>query len=124
MKPALLVSIFLSLFAMGCSVPKYQPTLASYRQAIARGELNEALTSYEAQAREAEQNAESNLFPQYYWQTAADSYSFAGSAAMEVGQLQKAINYGEKAFEMAEKSKDPANLVRAIDALVRVYFVP
>ena len=122
MRPAVfLISFSLPLLALGCSVPKYQPTPTSYRQAIARGELKEALTSYAAQAREAEQNAESSMFPQYYWQTAAEAYSQAGNAAREAGQLQKAIRYGERAFEMAEKSKDPGSLVRAIDTLVRVY---
>ena len=37
------------------------------------------------------------------------------------GQLQKAITYGEKALEMAEKSKDPDSLFRAIDTLVLTY---
>ena len=34
------------------------------------------------------------------------------------GQLQKAITYGEKALEMAEKSKNPGSLFRAIDTLI------
>ena len=122
MKPTvLLVSFSLSLLAIGCSVPKYQSTVASYRQAIVQGELKEALASYEAQAREAEKNAQASLFPQQYWQAAAEAYSRAANAAREAGQLQKAITYGEKALEMAEKSKNPASLFRAIDTLVSVY---
>jgi CHAT domain-containing protein len=122
MKPIFLsVSLSLSLFAISCAVPKYQPTVGSYRQAIARGELKEALTSYEVQAREAEQNARGSLFPQQYWREAAEAYGMAGNAAREAGQLQKAIKYGEKALEMAEKSKDPGSLFRAIDTLVPVY---
>ena len=39
MKPTvLLVSFSLPLLSLGCSVPKYQPTQPSYRQAIVRGE--------------------------------------------------------------------------------------
>ena len=122
MRPAVfLISFSLPLLALGCSVPKYQPTPTSYRQAIVRGELKEALASYEAQAREAEQNARGSLFPQQYWREAAEAYGMAGNAAREVGQLQKAIKYGEKALEMAEKSKDPYSLVRAIDTLGPVY---
>src|SRR4030095_5590935 len=122
MKPmVLLVSFCLSLLAMGCSVPKYQPTPASYRQAIVRGEIQEALASYEAQAREAEKNAQASLFPQQYWQAATEAYSWAANAAREAGQLQKAITYGEKAVEMAEESKNPASLLRAIDTLVSIY---
>ena len=43
---------------------------------------------------------------------AADAYRRAGRAAREAGQLQKAITYGEKALEMAEKSKIQASCFR------------
>ena len=43
MKPTVLLASFsLPLFAIGCSVPKYQATQAAYRQAVVRGELKEA----------------------------------------------------------------------------------
>ena len=122
MKPAiLLVSFSLPLFAIGCSVPKYQVTAASYEQAVVRGELNEVLVSYEAQAREAEKSAHGSLFPQQYWEAAVDAYRRAADAAGSAGQLQKAITYGEKALEIAEKSKDPNSLFRAINTLIRTY---
>ena len=122
MKPAvLLVSFSLPLFAVGCSVPKYQPTTAAYHQAIVRGELKEALASYEAQAREAEKNAQASLFPQQYWQAAAEAYRRLRRAARAAGQLQKAITYGEKALEIAEKSKNPGSLFLAINTLVLAY---
>ena len=122
MKPAvLLVSFSLPLFAIGCSVPKYQITEAAYHQVFVRGELKEALASYEAQAREAEKSAQGSLFPQQYWQTASEAYGRAARAAGDAGQLQKAITYGEKALEPAEKSKDPRSLLRAINALVSAY---
>src|SRR5215467_9279338 len=122
MKPTvLLVSFALPLLAIGCSVPKYQSTFPSYRQAIVRGELKEALVSYESQAREAEKNAQTSLFPQQYWREAVEAYGLAGNAARHTGQLQKAITYGEKALEIAEKSKDPQSLFRAIDTLVLAY---
>ena len=90
-------------------------------QAILRGELKEALPSYEAQAREAEENAQASLFPQYHWQVAVEAYSWAADAGRETGQLQKAITYGEKALEIAERSKNPGSLFRAIDRLVPAY---
>jgi CHAT domain-containing protein len=122
MKRTVLLAFFsLPLFAIGCSVPKYQPTPPSYGQVIVRGELKEALVSYEAQAREAEQNAQSSLFPQQYWREAVEAYAWAANAARHTGQLQKAITYGEKALEIAEKSKDPGSLFRAIEILVPIY---
>ena len=122
MRPTVLLAFFaLLLLAAGCSVPKYQPTVAAYRQAVLQGELKEALASYEAQAQEAEKNAQRSLFPQQYWQAAAEAYGRAARAAQETGQLQKAITYGEKALEMAEKSKNPGSLLRAIETLVFTY---
>jgi tetratricopeptide (TPR) repeat protein len=108
MKPVvLLVSCSLPLLAIGCSVPKYQPTFASYRQAIVQGELKEALVSYEIQAQEAEKNAASSLFAQYYWGAAVVAYMQAASAAHSSGQLQKAVVYGEKALEIARRTQAP-----------------
>jgi CHAT domain-containing protein len=122
MKPGvLLVSFSLPLFGIGCSIPKYQPTTAAYRQAIVRGEIQEALVSYEAQAREAEKNAQESLFPQQYWRAGVAAYRLASAVARHAGQLQKAITYGEKALEMAEKSKDPGSLISAIHALALTY---
>jgi CHAT domain-containing protein len=122
MKPAVLLVFFAPpLLAIGCSVPKYQTTQAAYRQAVVRGELREALTSYEAQAREAEKNAQASLFPQQYWQAGAAAYRRAADAAREAGQLQKAITFGEKALEMAEKSNDPGSLFSATHTLVLAY---
>jgi CHAT domain-containing protein len=122
MKLTVLLAFFaLPLLAAGCFVPKYQVTAASYQQAIARGELREVLVSYETQAREAEESAQASLFPQQYWQAAVDAYRRAADAAREAGQLQKAITYGEKALGIAEKSKDPASLFRAINTLILAY---
>src|SRR5262245_17871093 len=122
MRPTvLLISFSLPLFGIGCSIPKYQLTEPAYRQAIVHGELKEALASYEAQAREAENNAQASLFPQQYWQTASGAYRRAAQAARNAGQLQKGITYGEKALEMAEKSKDPGSLFGAIEILVLAY---
>jgi CHAT domain-containing protein/predicted negative regulator of RcsB-dependent stress response len=106
MKPTVLLASF-SLFAIGCSVPKYQATFASYRQAIVQGELKEALASYEIQAQDAEKNAATSFFAQYYWGAAVVAYMQAASAANSSGQLQKAVIYGEKALEIARRTKAP-----------------
>jgi CHAT domain-containing protein len=122
MKPTVVLAFFaLPLLAIACSVPKYQVTAASYEQAVVRGELNEVLVSYEAQAREAEKSAHGSLFPQQYWEAAVDAYRRAADAAGSAGQLQKAITYSEKALEIAEKSKDPLSLLRAINTLIHTY---
>jgi tetratricopeptide (TPR) repeat protein len=123
MKPVVLLVFFsLPLLAIsGCSVSKYQFGEASYREASVNGEIQEALTSYEAQAREAEKNAHASLFPQQYLEAAADAYRLAGRAAREAGQLQKAITYGEKALKIAEKSKNPGVMVPAINQLSYTY---
>src|SRR5262245_51609449 len=106
MKPTVLLAFFaLPLLAIGCFVPKYQPTEAAYHQAVVRAELREALASYEAQAQEAEKNASTSWFPQQYWIVATEAYSRASTAAIFNGQLEKSIAYGEKAVEMAEKLK-------------------
>jgi len=44
----------LLLFASSCSMPKYVADPASTRRAAVRGELKEALASYESEAQEAE----------------------------------------------------------------------
>jgi CHAT domain-containing protein len=122
MRPTVLLVFFsLPLLAIGCSVPKYQSTFSSYRQAIVRGELKEALASYESQAREAEKSAQGSLFPQQYWREAVQAYGLAGNTARFAGQLQKAITHGEKALEIAEKSKNPGSLFHAINTLVLAY---
>jgi CHAT domain-containing protein len=71
------------------------------------GRVREALASYEGQAQEAEKNAPTSWFPQQYWGTAVVAYMQAASAASVSGQLQKAVSYGEKAFEIAHRTKTP-----------------
>ena len=103
----LLASFSLPLFAIGCSVPKHRPTLGSYRQAIVRGELKEALVSYEAQAREAEKNAQGSLFPQQYWRQAAEAYGVAGNAATEPDSCKKQS-------DMAKRLRNSGEVERSI----------
>src|SRR5262249_14514256 len=47
------------------------------------------------------------FFAQYYWGAAVVAYMQAASAANSSGQLQKAVIYGEKALEIARRTKAP-----------------
>ena len=115
----LLGPVFLAGAAAGQQ--KFQPTVSSFRQATVSGNVKEFLSAMEAQAMEAEKNAVSSWFPQQYWAGAVQAYALAANAALSTGQLQKAIDYGQKALAIAEKTKDSASLFRAIDTLVPIY---
>jgi CHAT domain-containing protein len=98
-----------SLFFLvsGCAVqqPRFDDTNASIRNAQLRGEIKQALAHYESEARQAEYDAATSLFPQRYWGFAVNAYSQAASAARVAGQLQKAITYGEKALDIAQRTQ-------------------
>ena len=79
--------------------------MPSLRSALLRGEIKDALTFYEAQAQQAEKDVTSSLFPQQYWGAAVSAYRQASRAAAFAGQLQKAITYGEKALDIAHRTK-------------------
>ncbi len=100
---------------------KFEVSYASSRLALLSGEVKEALASFESQAKEAENNAAASQAPQPYWKAANTAYSEASRLAGFSGQLQKAITYGQKALEMAEKTKDPDQWLRATEQLVLSY---
>ncbi len=106
----------LLLFALSCAI-------SGLEAAAARGgsQTSDRLVTLEAEAREAEKNAASSWFPQQYWEAAYNAYNRAARAAVFSGQLQKAISYGEKALEMAEKTKEPIYQRRAIVGLIAAY---
>jgi CHAT domain-containing protein len=127
----ILWTAFVSLFLLisGCAVSRFEGSTAR-RSALLRGEVKEAFASYEAEAQQAEKDAA--------WEAAVRAYLAAASAAKFAGQLQKAITYGEKALEIAHKTKvsvfadawgsGPSNLqppplpeLRAINHLIRAY---
>lgn len=100
---------------------KYEATPTATSAAIAKGEAREALAAMEAQGLEAEKNAASSPSPQRNWVEAANAYREAARAAQSLGQFQKAISYGGKALEMAEKAKSPALQTGAIYQLQQSY---
>jgi tetratricopeptide (TPR) repeat protein len=98
-----------SLFFLvsGCTVqqPRFDDTIASMRDAQLRGEIKQALAHYESEARQAEHDASTNLFPERSLGFAVNAYLQAASAAGVAGQLQKAITYGEKALDIAQRTQ-------------------
>jgi len=112
------------VFVSACSTssgPRYDTNPLSARRAYAKGEINQALASYEAQAREAEKNAEFSWFPQRYWEEAAAAYNQASRAALSAGHLQESIAYGRRAVELAAKAQSPLLQHRATRTLIVGY---
>lgn len=75
------------------------------RDAVIKGEVREALKAAEGTALEEEKRNN--------WEEAAKAYVQASNLARITGQLQKAISYGNKAFELGEKAGSPALQARA-----------
>ena len=70
--------------------------VAAREEAIFTGKIKEYLSTIEAKALEAERKQR--------WDLASGFYQDATQAALASGQLQKAISYGTKAFDTAEKA--------------------
>ncbi len=111
------------LLASSCATShiEFEANYASSRRALLEGKLTEAMSSFEAQAKEAEKDAEASWFPQQYWEAATGAYREASRTARLSGQLQKAITYGEKALEMAANTKKPVPQVDAINVLISTH---
>lgn len=108
-----LVVFLLAMFAVAgraAGQPQYQANLGSVREAIARGEGPAVLAFLETQAAEAERSGE--------WAKAANAYNLACDAARSIGQLQKAITFGNKSLAAAEKGRLPVQEVSAMLYLV------
>src|SRR5262245_1958702 len=97
----------LFLLVSGCAVqqPRFNDSSASLRNAQLRGEIKQALAHYESEARQAEHDAATSLFPERSLGFAVNAYLQAASAAQVAGQLQKAITYGEKARDIAQRTQ-------------------
>ncbi len=103
------------------SQAKFEANPESTQRALLRGEIKEALASYESQATDAEKNAAASLSPREHWRTASNAYVQASRAARFLGELQKSITYGNKAFEAATNAKAPRDQVNAILTLISSY---
>ena len=115
------LSLATLVLTSSCTVPKYQPSYATSYNALLRRELAEALAAYETQGQKAEKNAAASWFPTHDWGTASVAYAEASRLAQWTGQLQKAIIYGQKALDAAEKSKATQHQVFAIHILIEAY---
>lgn len=119
--------LLLSIVFIGCAIsePRFEIDLVNSaiptRKALVRGEIKEALAFYEAEARQAENNAAVSWFPQQDWVIATVAYREASSAARQSGELQKAIADAERSLAAAERSTNPVYEVRAISELVKSY---
>jgi tetratricopeptide (TPR) repeat protein len=111
MSPRVFLLSVLSL--VGCSTIQ-SPSPTDVQLVIARGEAKQALTEMAASAAMAEQNRE--------WDVAASFYNEASRAALFTGELQKAISYASKGYELAGRTKDPMAQVFAVRYLARVYW--
>ncbi len=76
----------------------FAPTSDSRREAIAGGRSAEYIGAMEALGAEAEAGR--------HWVQASLAYASAAVAAIQLGQLQRAIDYGSKALELSQKAKD------------------
>lgn len=118
-------SVVLLLLAPASSsaASKFGLDMQSTRRAFLRGEILEALTFFEVTAREAEEKARANPPGLEHFELAAKAYYQASTAARLAGQLQKAVSYGEKGVELAEKIKDTDLQLRIMTELFFAYFL-
>lgn len=89
-----LICMFI-LVASAAGQQQFEPTPASRRQATVNGRAREYVAAMEALGPAAA--------AQGSWDTASLAYTQAAAAAIQLGQLQKAIALAVKASEMAEK---------------------
>jgi tetratricopeptide (TPR) repeat protein len=89
-----LICMFI-LVASAAGQQRFEPTPASRRQATVNGRAREYVAAMEALGPAAA--------AQGSWDTASLAYTQAAAAAIQLGQLQKAIALAVKASEMAEK---------------------
>jgi len=115
----LLGVFFVPNFAL--SQEKFKTGVSHVRKALREGKIEEALASYETQARDAEEKSLTAESPRQYLMWSSRAYTSACRAARYAGRLQKAINYCEKGFEIAQKTGDPITQLKAISSTVHTY---
>jgi len=90
-------------------------------RAVSRGVAKKALLFYENRARQLDDVARSSDSPEPHWQEASRAYREASNSAHYLGDLEKAIAYGERALALAEKIADPRFQLRTIGSLVAAH---
>jgi CHAT domain-containing protein/Flp pilus assembly protein TadD len=94
---------FLQIVPAGSQEPGFETSLISVVRAVSRGEARKALVFYEERIRYFEGLAKASELPNPWWAEAGRAYREASNAAHFLGDLHKAIVYGEKALALAEK---------------------
>lgn len=113
---SVVLALSLATAAKGGS-KRYEFGLDAVREALVRGEIEDALAYYERFARSAAEYADGDRGLQLL---AARAYRDAALAASFSGLLQKAIIYGHKSFTLFE-SLGPRYQLRSIPLLVQAY---
>ena len=101
--------------------PHFETSLISVYRAISRGEIKKALLSYETQAHQLEDLAKSTEHPEFYWEALTRAYREASNSAHYLGNLQKAIVYGERALALAEKLQNPQLKLMTLSSLQQAF---
>jgi tetratricopeptide (TPR) repeat protein len=117
----LILFLFLQTGTAGSQEPQFETSLISVYRAISRGEIKKALLSYDTQAHHFEDLAKSTEHPEFYWDALARAYREASNSAHYLGNLQKAIIYGERALALAEKLGDSRLKLMALSSLQQAF---
>jgi CHAT domain-containing protein len=105
----------------GAAQPAFETSLTGARRATSAGEAKKALRYFEKQAAEFEQNARSEEAPRGSLVAASRAYREASNSAFFLGDLQKAIDHGEKAFALASELDNPSLKLTALSSLHQAY---
>jgi hypothetical protein len=97
MLPTIVILLLIVQTASAASEePHFETSLISVVRAVSRGEAKKALLFYENRAGYFEDLARSGESSDSWWTQAARAYREASNAAHFLGDLHKAIVYGEK----------------------------
>lgn len=100
----LIAIILLVVFqTVAAQEPEPESNLVSVFRAVSRSEGKKTLLLFENRASRHEQLANAGEMPSQNWELAARAYREASHLAHFLGDLQKAISYGERAYALAEK---------------------
>lgn len=116
-----IIALLLLIGTANSQQAEFETSLISVYRAISLGESKKALLFYETQAQQFEDLAKSGKSSKPYWEAASRAYREASNAAHYLGNLQKAIIYGERALALAEKLGNPRWRLPAISSLEQAF---
>ena len=122
MVPWIILIVLLAIpSTSGAAQPAFETSLTGARRAISAGEAKKALRYFETQAAKFEESARSEEAPRASLEAASRAYREASNAAFYLGDLQKAVDYGENAFALATEVDNPRLKLTAISSLHRAH---